>query len=384
MQFRIKLEEVVIFIPFLNLLLFCSAFSNPIWFQVVEKGGSYFNLVIITCSFIFMISNHDIRAFIYSIVLILLLFTICLLNKTSVGALTNFLTLLFSIYYCSRFELSITYFEKICVLGFIYFVLALIRTNEYIKLWKDGVAKVNPNMICICIFIFSIFINAYFYIKKNRKNNIIKYVYNGCSIYMVFRYGSRTILFVMTIYLFLLAFDDISKWILLKQKFFMAVIIVMGIIFPYFYINAPDSIVHYISLKTGKSFYSGREIIWTNFFNSLTDAQKVIIGPGSRLADRIGTIVRGGETFKYSVHSSFLSMILGFGLLGIVIYYLTITAVTNDEVSNELKYLKLGYLCLMIVGFAEVTMTYVFTVIPISVLLSCGIENIREIQDKEN
>ena len=133
----------------------------------------------------------------------------------------------------------------------------------------------------------------------------------------------------------------------------------MGILFPLFYLRLLECIVNVEfpllqNFAMNKDLYSGREIIWSNFYTEMSkDISHYIIGIGSH-----ANIMYGGDNIN--PHNIYILVMMNFGIIGFIIFFsfyiLQIYKIYQEHNLNKKKidftYAAFSYLML---GIFEVT-----------------------------
>lgn len=369
---QIKSHEILLIIPGIILILCCSSISPRSVYNAVEMFLPYFNLIYVFLGLFYIFKNKSGKFFLTVLGMILVLGIICLLNGTGMGSFATFLTCIFGLYYIFNKQYEDNFLKYYALLGFIYLIISIIKVQTYYMDFTNGLDLVNPNTICLNTFLFMCFFNAYMHIKKNK---IIQIAYNIASLFVIEMYKSRTVLFVSLIYIICVYFLPKKIWTEKMIRIVITLVVIGGVFFPLIYINIPNSVSAYISTITHKSFYSGREIIWSRFFDSFQDIENIVIGPGGDSEYMYGTLISiQGNTMSASMHNSYLGIMLNYGIIGIVFYLiivLKVMPVLNDEGKTKQLLVSLicGYIMCLIIAYTEVLLIYSYSVICIHLLL---------------
>lgn len=230
--------------------------------------------------------------------------------------------------------------------------------------------------------VFAIVINSFIdmTIRKKWMRRFLFVIYNGLIAYNLFLYRGRTSQFAFAV--FLIFFIFLNNGFLKHFRLITGLVIGIitgGFIFPILYIGMPKTIVNWIADTTGKPYFSGREIIWSRFFLSLTELKNLLIGPGSWRKGEFTTL--WAERRVYTMHNNYLDILLCFGLLGAIVFLLftawrIYNLCKNGKINN---YVCLcGYFCFLILGYSENTFTYAFFAVLTNLLLGLSIYDDNE------
>ncbi|MEH7014858.1 O-antigen ligase family protein, partial [Neobacillus niacini] len=131
-----------------------------------------------------------------------------------------------------------------------------------------------------------------------------------------------------------------------------SLVIFIGTIFPVIYTQMYISGVNYSIPFTTKSLYTGREVIWLNYFEMANKPAEWLFGLGSNAK------LWAGE--HLNVHNNYLAILTNFGVIGFLLYYgFILKQIDNIYKKGKLnKYqcsLIIGFLCVLIYGFVEVS-----------------------------
>ena len=164
------------------------------------------------------------------------------------------------------------------------------------------------------------------------------------------------------------------KWDKKRFKIVITIIVIVGLIFPMIYINAPYKIIEIVTKVTNKSFYSGREIIWARVYAAMKDPIKILIGVGSENSISFGIIGNN----RYSLHSSYLTMYAYYGVIGVLIYYnQIIRCIDKVKITNRKLVLIAGYLSLMITGFSEIVLCYSYQALITNIIFGMAVSSVE-------
>ena len=362
-------------------LILSAFYTSPLFdvrmFDYVLYALFLFDWFFIALGLFYAFKKDDAKVVISLALIVVVVFVICILNGTSLVQCNVILTLMIGMYYTTSISYSKSFYQLISVVGLIYNLLALIKSHNYFLNWEaSGQATMNPNTIGIMNLFFAIIINSYVHLFVSyRKKKYCYFIYNALLLYILFVYRSRTAQVAFLV--FVIVFILLKQEILNKPKLLFIItcgLSIMGTIVPLLYIAMPKQIMDWIADITGKSYFSGREIIWGRFYTALADFKTLMLGPGLWRKEQYTSLWDNGRV--YSMHSNYLDIILCFGLIGLIIFSLFISiriySLSKRNVLNNYVCLS-GYFSFMILGYTENTFSYAFFVMLYNVLIGLAI-----------
>lgn len=343
-----------------------------------------FNWCFILWGIFYAFKNNNVKIVISLMLIIVIIFMVCMLNGTSLRQCNVILTLIIGMYYTTSISYSKAFYQLVSVVGLVYNLLALIKSPNYFVNWEaSGQATMNPNTIGIMNLFFAIIVNSYIHLFVSDKRKKYCYlIYNAMLLYILFVYRSRTsqVAFLVFVLIFILLKRDILN----KPKLLFIItcgLSIMGTIVPLLYIAMPKQIMDWIANTTGKSYFSGREIIWGRFYTSLADFKTLVLGPGLWRKEQYTSLWDNGRV--YSMHNNYLDIILCFGLIGFIIFTLFIAiriySLSKRQILNNYVCLS-GYFAFMILGYTENNFSYAFFVMLYNVLIGLAIYANRQME----
>lgn len=370
MKIILSKKNIILLIYGIFILIVANPYSNTRVFHTFERILPYVNLLVVFIGLASVMMKNNAKEFFlisFGGILFLLLHFI---NGSSFGNIAGFVSLIFAIMFFASKDVTDDMEKIFAILGVIYLLLCLSCSNRYYHLFLNGENVINPNIICIFICWFSAFENTFF---SERKKILV--IYNLLSIYTIYKFGSRTSLFTFVLYLILSYLLPLDFWKNKKRTIMVITLIfAFGFIFPLLYITASTNLINMIENITGKSFYSGREVIWGRFYKDLLNPINLIFGPGSDMESVYTTLNIFGRQAVFSMHSSYLGLLLDYGLVGTVYFYYficrTVLNAYNKSVSDKQIMGLFGLLMILIIGYAEVAFTYSYFVLFIAAVVA--------------
>ena len=377
MLLKIKKNNILLLLYVMLSAFYTSPLFNIGLFDYVLYVLFLFNWFFIIWGLFYALKNDDAKVVLSLALIIVVIFMVCMLNGTSLRQCNVILTLIIGMYYTTSISYSKAFYQLISIVGLIYNVLALIKSPNYFVNWEaSGQATMNPNTIGIMNLFFAIIINSYIHLfVPDRRKKYCYMFYNALLLYILFMYRSRTAQVAFLV--FVIVFVLLKREILNKPKLLFIItcgLSIMGTIAPLLYLAMPKQIMDWIANTTGKSYFSGREIIWGRFYAALADFKTLVIGPGMWRKEQYTSLWNNGRV--YSMHNNYLDIILCFGLIGLIIFTLFIATriygLSKRKVSNNNECLS-GYFSFMILGYTENNFSYAFFVMLYNILIGLAI-----------
>lgn len=365
---------------FLLLLVTCSPLANGNTYRQMQGIIPYLNLIYIALGCIKILNKNSIKQALLFFVVIASLLAISFLNGSSMGSISALLTLLLGMYYTSNVSYTHDFLRIFADVGFVYNLIALVKCKSYYQNWDISQTGINPNLISVIVLFFT-FIDI-IYLQSFYKNNfslkVIIFLYYILAAICLYMYKSRTCIAAFALFLIFKYLISSNVWINTKiVTIFTLIVICLGIFFPVFYISAPASLVSFVEKITNKPFYSGRNIIWSKFFLALSNPKNLIIGPGSKNQAMFTML----GTKEFSMHNSYLGIMLNFGLIGILLTAIVITyhinrmaTCGNRKISTDLI---IAIECILFIGYAEEILVDPYIVMFINIIIGIAVQSDR-------
>lgn len=282
-------------------------------------------------------------------------------TKGGIGSLVNPLASMLFVMIINNCNFKERIFCYVKYLFYLLFFACIIRSPGYFINWSDkNTFSFNPNTLGFLLVYSSILINILGEEKPKRLKQIFTILLISLTFYGIFQYKSRASFIMYVAFLFFKYFIP-SCW--KRNKHFTIsvyiTILLMGILFPLFYLRLLECIVNVEfpllqNFAMNKDLYSGREIIWSNFYTEMSkDISHYIIWIGSH-----ANIMYGGDNIN--PHNIYILVMMNFGIIGFIIFFsfyiLQIYKIYQKHNLNKKKidftYAAFSYLML---GIFEVT-----------------------------
>jgi len=315
------------------------------------------------------------------LIFIIISFVYCILctlifENFGIGGCLNFLVTILLFFNIKDFNINTNKEKLIKVLSIFSLIICLIYSFPYGKNYGWYLNnKINPNtwgvLTAFSFIIWSILVD--FKLFKNKFLFILLLIITLITIY---NFKARGSLIAVLVYFCL---------IILPKKIFktkmiyalLILIIILGTFFPIIYLKLYESGVNLEIF--GKSLYTGRETIWLEMFLKFKeDPFSVIFGLGSKTS-------LSSEYF-ISTHNSYFQLILNFGIIGYVIFWIYLFYVLKSLIKNVSNYNILKCIFafisfILILGFVESTILVDFLCIPMFFILGVGFGKNKKLKD---
>lgn len=369
---RIKNNDIGSMAALFVVALEFSTFLNVKLYSPLINLFPYINLIFILLGIILLGSRVDKKDLCFLGICISYVFSVSLVNHNSMGAIVQYISVFGTIYYFKNKQISNDFYNGIVVCClFIFFFYAFTAWGAYEKFIMDMFNHVNTNMIAFIVFYSYVVIYLFFQTRHYRVNKkkylVIIYILAVCMIYVVRCRTSLMAILFWGVCNFILPSELWNN----KKKVMILVmgIIVMGCIFPVIYVGLADNIElsQEIYNLTGKYLFTGRELIWKRLFEYMAENKLSFwIGIGSNSEYLFGQ--------GYSLHNSYLGIVLNYGFIGVVCFMFYIvfcisSAYKRSRINNTKKVLIISYVSFLLIGYSEVLIQVSDKVIMVNMLL---------------
>lgn len=340
----------------LNLL----AFINLKFYTIFESYLIYVNF----CLLIFIllmqekISKNDKRTILYIIILLICSFFTILINSGGIGStlLPIYGILLYTAIKKIRFNKNTI--QIITISMIILNVYISINSIGYYELFLfNQDIYLNSNTIGSILMFTAIYIGLFTRKLKWKYSSFIKWGIYLVSLWAILNTQSRGAIVCLVIYVFFDEFFPKRFW--RNKKFTLSLvlsIIIFGILFTLIYTHFYKQNINLVLPFTSKSLYTGRELIWSNYYIQIeSNPLSLIWGLGSDIN------LFDGKSLN--LHNSYLGILTNFGIVVFVVYYsfwfFEIKRLMESSPSNFKISLLLGFVIVLIYGYFEVSMLWV-------------------------
>lgn len=359
-MYRIKVNSLGSGLLITLIIFNCISYFSKNIFNIYEGIAFYGNLMVLVLIVLIKgkVNKFEMRNYAFLLVFTIYgLFTL-VINDGGIGSIVvpvyGFLTfIVFNIYKVNERQV------KILLVTFIILNLYLVlNSNNYFeKSFYNYGQYINSNTIGMVLLYTAIYIKIFSYKLKIRFQRIISFIIYLLSIVAILNTQSRGAVFTLILFIFLDTLIPKNFWRNRRTTLtvFIAVI-VSGTIFPFLYTLMYVNGIEYNIPFTSKDLYTGREVIWQNFFIEMSsDAKNWFLGLGSNAELWIGQ--------DLNVHNNYLAILTNFGLFGYFLYHIFIIIAVRT--SHKGKYMSeyqisllIGFLCVLVSGFVEASILW--------------------------
>lgn len=278
----------------------------------------YFAVMVFALSHIIIVDKLEVT---YTLLILAYFIFAVLFTNGGVGSIFAPIASMALIIVIKNCRMSLNIFLAIKVLFVFIFLMCLIKCRSYFVNWDEAnIESFNPNTLGFLTAYSSMFLLI---VSKNTTKYLIKVFklfFIFLTIMAIWQYRSRASLIM---FLSFLIFKAIPFKLKKNRRFTLLIymgILAIGILVPYIMtLSMNRSIVVGIPVLDkffSKGFYTGRELIWNNFFIEMSKSTvNWIIGVGSHV-----NIMYNGET-NINLHNIYLLILMNFGGIGFILYY---------------------------------------------------------------
>ena len=346
---------IILLIIIINLL----AFFNFDFFTIYNNYFLILNFITLIIFFImqYRLNRKDLELILFLLFFVIYgLFTLCI----TAGGLGSILTPVYSIiayWAIKKSKFNYRYIHIITIVMIILNVYWVINSpGSFEKYLYNKEGYYNSNTIGSVLLYTSIYSTIFIKRLNWKWSKLLSTLIYLTSFWGISNTQARGSLITLFIFLVL---DIAPKKIWRKKSFSLLVsvgIILIGVMFTYVYSLMFLKGVNFVIPFINKPLFTGREIIWLNFYNSITQKYtSLFFGLGS--AADLWT----GHTLN--LHNSYLTVITNFGIIGFIMYYaFWIRQIRNlyklERLSEYQIRLFLGFLCVLFYGYIEVSILW--------------------------
>lgn len=315
---------------FLDILLM----SSNYFYNIFSVLGLYVPFVIIAIISVFYLIELKRDKFDILIVLFLYFPIVQILNGGAVRFMNEYIVLLYIglVYFVfSRSRCSIGVIRAMLIVyGIVWVSWSVFNRNYYEAFGSSNGNMFNSNTVAQLIFITyasyevlgrysdtGVVRNKQLisFPKNYIRNKLLNIIFTVISVVAVWECDSRGTLLAFVFFFLIKFFIKPFFWNKKRLVIVTIVIIAVGLVVPLVYLGlSTNTELHDIVYQyTGKSFYTGREWIWTQFYNEFSRSRKYMLFGVNNDAHYIHGV---------NLHNTYLSILGWFGIFGMVIYTL--------------------------------------------------------------
>lgn len=308
-----------------------------------------------------------------------------ILLNNSLGAVATFLAIFCYCDYFRNVDFDDSTEDIIAVAGIVYILFFATFAKKYADNFYATKTGDNPNVIAFMISVFLYYITAYLCRNKRRHIAIGKVTLDLTRIEIVtlwlISFSGALQLKSRTEMVAILAFGFANLFLMGKRgtiadrktsmKKMMAVVslvVIGGCVFPWLYVllSRNESISYFAYELTGKFMFTGREVIWERFLTVLKNEPAVaFFGAGTHSEFLFGQ--------GFSMHSSYMGIVLNFGFLGVLLFLVytlnQVKEIYKAPITRYQQELLFGYVSILLISYTEVVLQTVNSVVFCSMLI---------------
>lgn len=308
-------------------------FDNTL-FNIYNNYVIFTTLFFVIALLVFSPRGLKFSEFIFILFSIVFLFMNSVLNTKSYGSALTLLLSFLIIIVIGKIQIKRGFYWILYILMALFNVFLFYKSLVYSN---TGFIDFNSNQIAMNMFISYMFIIVLSrYLKPSK---IIELLFLVFTIIGVNNFSSRTtfislIFFVLFIYL-------IPRKVLLKTITFRILylwVLLLSFIIPYLYTYTWIHSIQFRIEIMGKRFFTGRELMWLELFDSLDSLSHILFGLGDRMTFSSELV---------NAHNASLHIVMTSGLIACVLYYALIISKFELLVSKKFRISNLGIECLI-------------------------------------
>ncbi len=313
------------------------------------------------------------------------------LGDTSIGSASAILFMISTIIAFKYIRITNFFWKAILISVVISLIYVIFHSSNYWSLFSlsdqgiitDDTIIINPNTLSVFLLVSYIVLCLYF--EKKGLCRRWLWLLRGGMFVLNYLLKCRT---GMGIFLLIIVCEIVIPYKFWFSKKFVlcaySVVLLGGIGFPRMFcmISTNDSINYFVYDLTGKFLFTGREQIWTKFYEYLDNhLLGYFFGIGTHnVAEIIG---------NSSIHNSYLWIMSNCGIVGVLLFDIFILWIINRAYKNGINRLTVicvwGYLVILLNFYTEATVCYGFTTVIMNMILgltnNCSLDKIGELNE---
>lgn len=321
---------------------------NVVLFHVYLNVALYINFLFVAFGMLFYGKING-KSLIYIVIMAIYLVFTLFITGGGFGSVITFMVPLFMLTVFSNLHFSSKSQKTLIIFGVIVILLLYLYSIPYGENYRlYSLTKINPNTLgmFMMLFFMVVCVCGRYDSKRNKLFLMLLLLFSFLGMY---NYESRGTTLALCSFVLLLV---LPQKMFNPKRFvaFVVAVILIGTTIPFVYLNLYES--GYELNIFGKSLYTGRESLWSNMFSLMKDdLLKILFGMGSQ------TVLWENEL---NVHNNYFNIIVNFGVVGYVIYYVFILSniwraskyINNPTVKKGL----IMFICsVLVLGFTETT-----------------------------
>lgn len=333
------------------------SFINISLFNIYDSLFFYVNLASIIS--IILLQNRFLKKDIELIMFLLFFLSYGLLTLfITDGGIGSVLTPFYSILVflaIKRTGISRKSLKILTVIIILLNLFLVINSPGYYEKWFFNREEyINSNTIGMVLMYTAIYSSIFLRRLKYKNAKLYIFIIYGLSIVGLLNVQSRGSLLTLSSFIVLDTFVSNKLWRNGRfVKLFYLILLGLGLLIPYIYTRMYNSGLQFDIPFTGKTLYTGREIIWNNFYHELSNNNmSVFFGLGSNAELWSGRAL--------NVHNNYLGVIANFGGIGFALYYgfwlsQIHSLFKKDQIESYQISLLVGFFSILVNGFFEIS-----------------------------
>ena len=296
-------------------------------------------------------------------------------GNTSIGSTLNFLFIIVAITTFKYIRIEEGIWRAIllpCTISFIYIVS---RSRNYWSLFEltdrglitENRIFINPNTLSVFLMVF--YIIFCLYLERKKVHHWWRWPLRIGILILNYLLKCRTGMMIFLLIMLCELLIPYKFW--LSRNFAMfsySIVLLFGIGFPRIFciISSNEYINHFVHNLTGKFLFTGRERIWSNFYEYIdSHPMAYLFGVGT---ENVADIINNS-----SIHNSYLWIMSNCGIVGVLILFTFILWTISRAYHRGMNRLRVicvwGYLAVLLNFYTEATICYGFTSVILNMLL---------------
>lgn len=262
-------------------------------------------------------------------------------GKNEFGNIIPIMILFMIITYTEKTSYSKKFFQILSIVGIVVLFVNLFHT-----LYDSSFVNANSGAIISLMIFFYININSE--INGYAYRNFIAIFFAGICLLTCILADNLTITICLFFWIFITYVIPEKFWKSVKRvKIVVTAMIAFGTAYPFMYI------IYFIwgrHIPQINYIFSGREYIWMNYLNrALNEKGGIFYGLGALQEASIG--------FGMTMHNGYLEMLLFFGVIMVVLFWLYLMISINRDVIDHLDRVHLlcltSYIAILLLSYTE-------------------------------
>ena len=283
-------------------------------------------------------------------------FLTLLFNNTDAGWIANLILFYMMLILINAFDNNRAIPILICRINFLLFFYYTYRSRGYHLYYANNLdTSINSNTIGFLIFLTGSYVILFLELMHKKVPFYVRIAINIVSLFAIYGTRSRGSL-IGCLFFSIYSLLSLKIKFLRKRKTLIIVFLALvlgGLIFPKIYLNLYENNMAARFAINGKINYSGREIIWQNFYDRMNFAD-VIKGYGSNADFYVG--------HNLNMHNVYLALMVNYGMIGLIgffgiLEYYFFKNACDTYKGSELEYI-IFFLSILLISYVEVTLLW--------------------------